>query len=106
MFRFRITVEPISPAPDGPKLQFECTHHDDIIGIASRMPGRIELPDDEAKGLSIGMKIFGETILKNRNNPLFSPIRPAFSEFMKNLKAHLRENDAKKEAAKEAAVQE
>ena len=106
MFRFRITVEPIAPAPDGPSLQFEVVHDDDIIGIAIRMPGRIELPDDEAKALAIGMKIFGETILKNRKDPLFSAIRPAFSDFMKGLKAHLRENDAKQETAKGAAVQE
>jgi hypothetical protein len=99
MHRFRITVEPLSPASEPQTLQFEVENHDDIISIARRMSGRIELDDHGAKAFVIGLKLFSETILQNRTHPLFAPMKPIFGEFMKNLKQHLRANDEAKEGA-------
>jgi len=87
MKHFRITVEALDAGAEGDKIEFTAVHHDDIIGIARRMPSRVEMDEDSARAFAIGMKLFGETILKNRAKPLFADIRPHFSEFMKNMKA-------------------
>ena len=36
---------------------------------------------------AIGLKMFGEVILKNKNLPLFKEFYPAFGDFMKKLKS-------------------
>lgn len=36
---------------------------------------------------AIGIKMFGEVVLKNKNNPLFEEFFPAFGDFMKKLKS-------------------
>lgn len=106
MFRFRITVESLAPAAEAQSLQFEVENHDDIISIARGMPGRIEqLDDDAAKAFAIGLKLFGETILKHRTNPLFSPVKPVMAEFMKNLKQQLRAKDGRAAGAGEGGDQ-
>ena len=84
MHRFRITVEPLSSAAD--PLTFEVENHDDIISIAHRMNGRFDLDEESSKAFGIGLKLFGEIILKNRNRPPFDQIRPAMGEFMKAVK--------------------
>jgi hypothetical protein len=37
----------------------------------------------------IGLKLFSEVMLKNRNHPLFEEFLPAFGVFMKKLKGKL-----------------
>lgn len=36
---------------------------------------------------NLGLKLFSEVMLKNRKDPLFEEITPAFGAFMKKLKA-------------------
>lgn len=85
MYRFRVTVEPLDT--EGAPLVFEAVNHDDIVAIARRMPGRFGLGEAEAHGLAIGMKLFGETVLRHRAEAPFSEIRPAMREFMMAVKA-------------------
>jgi hypothetical protein len=51
---------------------------------------KLGLDEDTAKAFAVGLKLFGETILKNRENPLFTQMKLAMGEFMKSLKAKLR----------------
>lgn len=87
MHRFRIMVEPLSPSAEAPSLQFEIENHDDIVAIAGRMNGRFDLDEDSSKAMAIGMKLFGEVVLKNRQREPFSTIRPALAEFIQAVKA-------------------
>lgn len=43
--------------------------------------------DNQAVEFAIGLKMFSEVMLKNRNHELFTDFRPAFGEFMKKLKS-------------------
>ena len=86
MHRYRITVEAISSGGEGDTLQFEADNHDDIIAIARRMNGRFELDEDTSKSFAIGLKLFGEVVLKNRTREPFSNIRPAMAELIKAVK--------------------
>ena len=63
MKHFRITVEALDAGAEGDKIEFTAVHHDDIIGIARRMPSRVEMDEDSARAFAIGMKLFVETIL-------------------------------------------
>ena len=86
MYRYRVTVEALSENPEQPSLTFEVVNHDDIPSIARRLSGKVAMDEDATKAFAVGLKLFGETILQNRENPLFVEIRPAFVEFMKKLK--------------------
>jgi hypothetical protein len=100
MHRFRITVESLNPATEnagteGDALQFDVVNHDDMVAIARRMVGRFDLDEASSYAFAIGLKLFGEIVLKNRDRVPFSVIRPAFGEFMKLVKQRPPEEQAK-----------
>jgi hypothetical protein len=84
MNRYRVTVESISSNAE--PLRFEVDNHDDIAAIARKMPSRFGLSEDDTKALVIGLKLFSEIVLKHRNEPPFSEVRPAMREFTRALK--------------------
>lgn len=88
--RYRITVEHLADAKGVPStqppLQFEVGNHDDIIAIVARMRSRDDLPEDAATALAVGLKLFSEVMLENREHPLFSSFREPFTQFMHTLK--------------------
>lgn len=89
--KYKLTLERLepsggeqgSPAP----LQLEFDNHDEIFGIVERARQKNIFGDlDQATQFAIGLKMFSEVMLKNRSNPLFDELAPAFREFMKKLK--------------------
>jgi hypothetical protein len=88
--RYRITVEhlqdpggnPVTRAP----LTFETGNHDDIFSIVERMRGRGDFDAETATSLAVGLKLFSEVMLENRDHPLFTELQPHFKQFMKHLK--------------------
>lgn len=70
------------------QLVVEFTNHDEIFGIVDRLQTTDPFGDSsQATEFAIGLKLFSEVMLKNRNNPLFEELLPAFSSFMKRLKS-------------------
>ena len=96
--RYRITVEHLaSPREDEAlhaPLAFEAANHDEILGIAERVRGRLGFPAEEAAALAIGMKLFGEVMLAHRDDPLFAELRPAWRAFVGSLKGRKPETGA------------
>jgi len=90
MYRYRITVEGLGPL-EGRQTAFETENHDDLFVVLGRMAGRLGLGEDETKSFGVGLKLFGEAILKHRDNALLQSMRPAFLEFMKTMKAGIVE---------------
>ncbi|REG82899.1 DUF3861 domain-containing protein [Marinomonas pollencensis] len=72
-----ITAEPVT---------FEARNHDDIFKILESMKGKMALSDSDAREMAIGIKLFGEVMLRNPENELFQQLRPHFMVFMKGLK--------------------
>lgn len=69
-------------------IELAFDNHDNIFTIIERMKNRdIFKTKDQAAEFAIGLKMFSEVMLKNRENELFTEFRPAFSEFMKKLKS-------------------
>lgn len=69
-------------------LSLEFDNHDDIFNIIDVIKSK-KIFDNEntANEFAIGLKLFTEVMLKNKQNPLFQDLRPAISEFIKKLKS-------------------
>lgn len=87
---YRVTLERLSstaePVIAKSSLSFETTNHDDILAIVQRMQQRGDFEPDTAAALAVGLKLFGEVMLHERDNPLFVELIPHFGQFMKKLK--------------------
>lgn len=69
------------------KVAFEFENHDNIFDIIDKIMER-NIFEDKGQSLefSLGIKLFSEVMLKNKDNPLFEELKPAFMQFMKKLK--------------------
>jgi uncharacterized protein DUF3861 len=89
-YRYKITVEALTGAKgepvEGQILSFEAANHDDLLGIVDRMRARLPFDSDTVASLGIGLKLFSEVALVQRNDPMFAMIRPALGEFVRVLK--------------------
>lgn len=89
--KYRISVEHLEdkqgdPVPDH-SISFTATNHDEILEIVERIRGARQFDEDDATAFAVGLKLFSEVMLKNRESPLFAEFRPHFMAFMKKLKA-------------------
>jgi hypothetical protein len=93
--RYRVTVEHLAdengePAAHDRPLPFEVGNHDDIFAIVERIVERLrrrgDFNDDAAAAFGLGLKLFSEVMLENKENPLFSSFPTHFAQFMKELK--------------------
>lgn len=90
--KYKLTLEHLATAKGETSthqpLQLEFDNHDDIFSIIERMQARnLFNNENQSTEFAIGLKMFSEVMLKNRKHPLFEELAPAFSEFMKKLKA-------------------
>ena len=87
---YKFTIEHLEDskgsAVESNPLIFETRLHEDIFRIVEMMKGKMELEGDEAPALAVGLKLFGEVMLKNKENELFKRFKPHFTNFMKELK--------------------
>lgn len=69
-------------------IEFEFGNHDNIFNIIERMKKRNRFKtEQDSVEFAIGLKLFSEVMLKNKDNPLFEEFRPAFGGLMKKIKA-------------------
>ena len=70
------------------KLTLQFDNHDDIFNIIEVIKSK-KIFDDEntSTEFALGLKLFTEVMLKNKQHPLFEELRPAIMEFMKKLKS-------------------
>ena len=87
---YRITVEYLKDVKGGTvdkePLTFETTNHDEILQIVERIRRKGLFDETEAAAFAVGLKLFSEVMLNNKDSDLFKPLRPAFREFMQGLK--------------------
>lgn len=90
--KYKLTLEILSTAKEDDTnylpIELEFDNHDNIFTIIEKMKNRnIFHTENQAIEFAIGLKMFSEVMLKNRDNALFSEFRPAFGELMKKLKS-------------------
>lgn len=87
---YRVTLEYLADANGNPQqrepLVFEVGNHDEIIGIVELVRSRALFDAQTTAAFVVGQKLFGEVMLENRGNPLFTEFWPHFLGFMKKLK--------------------
>jgi hypothetical protein len=89
--RYRVIVEHLADENGEPSaydrpLQFGVGNHDDIFAIVERLRRRGDFDENAAAAFGVGLKLFSEVMLENKDNPLFSSFRTHFAQFMKELK--------------------
>lgn len=89
--KYRLTLELLhtaTGAPETPKhLEIEVENHDELFRIIDKVKEKNPFnKDSQAIEFAIGLKLFSEVMLKNRNHELFEELGPAFGPFMKRLK--------------------
>ncbi|MCS3528978.1 DUF3861 domain-containing protein [Chryseobacterium sp. JUb7] len=69
-------------------LEFDFDNHDDIFKIFDVIQSKnIFESEQTAHEFALGLKLFTEVMIKNKQHPLFEELRPAIMEFMKKLKS-------------------
>ena len=95
-YKYHLRLEQVAGiTPDSPKhepLELDFENHDDIFNIIERLQARdLFAEPGQSTEFAIGMKLFSEVMLKNRQHPLFEELAPAFKAFMQRLKAPTQE---------------
>lgn len=89
--QYQITVKHLADAQGQPStyseaLEFKAGNHDDIFVVIERLQATQLLDEESMKAFAVGLKLFGETLLENRDIPLFKQFMPQFIQFVKALK--------------------
>ena len=70
------------------EIQFDFDNHDDLFQISEVIKSKKVFDNEQtAHEFALGLKLFTEVMLKNKQHPLFEDLRPAIMEFMKKLKS-------------------
>ncbi|MBK0369318.1 DUF3861 domain-containing protein [Flavobacterium agrisoli] len=68
-------------------IEIEFENHDEIFSIINRIKDKnLFNNDQQSVEFAIGLKLFTEVMLKNRDNELFSELAPEIKKFMEKLK--------------------
>ena len=68
-------------------VDVEFDNHDNIFNIIKIMQERDLFNDaNQSAEFAIGLKLFSEVMLRNKDNALFEEFLPAFKDYMKKLK--------------------
>ncbi len=92
--QFRITVEHLcdpqgNSATEAP-LAFQHNSHDNILDLVSKLQHSGKFEADAAASLAVGLKLFGDVMLENPDNPVFGDFKDAFGDFMRGLKQSMK----------------
>jgi hypothetical protein len=92
--QYRVTLEYLGGKHAGPEqhapLQFDAGNHDDLFDIIGKVQVAQLTDADNAAALALGMKLFGEVMLKHRKDPLFEPLAPAYRAFIAAFKERFK----------------
>lgn len=92
---YKITLEQTELLDKDALLQapivLDFMNHDEIFKIIELMKTKNPFDNEnQAVEFAIGLKLFLEVVMKNKNNPLFEELIPAIKTFMPKLKSTLK----------------
>lgn len=101
--QYEVTVKHMADAQGNPSayteaLQFNAYNHDDIFKVLEHLSKANILDEEKTKAFAVGLKLFGETLLENKDIPLFKEFMPDFLQFMKALKQTVKTQNAQQAA--------
>lgn len=87
---YQITLEQLSDKKGAPvnatPLSFQARNHDDLFAIIERIKSRELLNHDDSAAFTVGLKLFSEIVLENRDKPFFKEFSPQVAAIMKMIK--------------------
>lgn len=89
-YAYRVIIQRLAASPlngAARELTFDTDNHDEIIQLVEKIKSRGIVADGEAAAFTVGLKLFGEVMLRHRHEPLFAELYPHFGTFMKRLKS-------------------
>ncbi len=91
--QYEITLKHIADAQGNPStyteaLQFNAYNHDDMFKVLEHLTKAQLLDDEKTKAFAVGLKLFGETLLENKDHPLFKRFHAAFRPVYENTKTN------------------
>lgn len=97
--QYEITLKHIADAQGNPStyteaLKFNAYNHDDLFKVLEHLTKAQLLDDEKTKAFAVGLKLFGETLLENKDILLFKEFLPQFIQFMKTLKQTVKTQNA------------
>lgn len=97
--QYEVTVKHLADAQGNPStytetLQFNAYNHDDLFKVLEHLTKANLLDDAKTKAFAVGLKLFGETLLENKDMALFKDFMPHFLQFMKMLKQKVKAQNA------------
>ncbi len=70
------------------KMSFTFSNHDDLFEIFERLKTKNIFEDEQtAHEFALGLKLFTEVMIAQKDHPLFEELRPSVVQFMKKLKS-------------------
>lgn len=89
--QYKITLESLDSQNEQEnglqQICFEFENHDDLFKIIEMAKSKnIFDNENQATEFALGLKLFTEVVLKNKENPLFEDLKPAIGAFMQKLK--------------------
>lgn len=96
--QYYVTVQHLADAQGNPstyteKLEFNTGNHDDIFVVLQKLQ-QAELFDERTtQSFAVGLKLFSEVMLENKNHELFQDFLPQFGQFMKHLKQQVKKEN-------------
>ena len=93
--QYEITLKHIADAQGNPStyteaLQFNAYNNDDLFKFLEHLNQANLLDDEKTKAFAVGLKLFGEALLENKDLPVFKDFMPQFVQFMKSLKHSIK----------------
>ena len=82
---------PKNGTSDGKRLEFQFVNHDDIMQLMSFIKNK-KIFNEQRDNIEflLGLKLFSQVMLRNRNHELFTDFGPEFGIFMKKFKSHVK----------------
>ncbi len=72
-------------------VEFEFENHDNVFSIIEKLQQNKLLGSGvQELQFALGLKLFGDVLMKHKNNPLFEEMKPAFIQFMTKLKGNVK----------------
>lgn len=88
--KYKILVEELelkNGNQTGKNFTIEIENHDDLFQIIEMAKSKNIFPDTrQATEFALGLKLFTEVVLRNKENSLFEDLKPAIGAFMQKLK--------------------
>jgi hypothetical protein len=67
----------------GKRLKFDIETMGDIFETVEKMKVKFCLSDETATSAFVGLKLFGETLMANADEPFFKEVKPHFAQIRK-----------------------